>query len=409
MSFEFPNIRHLRAFREVARHKGISAAAEAVFLSQPAITQAISKLEQRLGVALFDRLPSGMSVTEPGALFVARVDRMLDYLAEGFNDASRLHSPKTGTRRTQADRLVTAAQLRALTALAEAQSFTLAARKIGISQPSIHRAGRGLENLVGYALFTSASQGLELTKAAQILVRYVSLAASEMQQAFYEIDAYKGRDSTRIVIGSLPLARPRILPHAMHRMLAQKQGVQLRTIEGPYSELLRSLRYGDCDFLIGALRDPAPTDDVEQMPLFDDLLAIVVRRGHPLCDMPHPTLRDTLQYPWISPPRETPAGTYLSAALGIRNLERNPVHVVSSSLVLVRGLLLEGDYVTIISHHQVRHEVENGTLVILPITLPDSARAIGLTVRKDWQPTQTQALFLDIVKTTAARLGPSQD
>ncbi|MFT4959470.1 MAG: LysR family transcriptional regulator of gallate degradation [Paracoccaceae bacterium] len=407
MSFKFPNIRHLRALSEVARHKGISAAADAVFLSQPAITQAITKLEQRLGVVLFDRLPSGMSVTEPGAMFVARVNRTLAHLKVGFDEASRLHVGKTGNRRAQADRLVTAAQLRALTALAEAQSFTIAARSIGISQPSIHRAGRGLEDLVGYALFDAASQGIELTKPAELLARHIRLAASEMQQAFYEIDAYKGRDSTLIVIGSLPLARTRILPRAMHLMQKQNKGVQLRTIEGPYSELLRSLRYGESDFLIGALRDPVPTDDVEQFPLFDDLLAIVVRRGHPLCDLANPVLDDTLAYPWIAPPRETPAGSYLSAVLGIPEMDKTPVKVVSSSLILVRGMLLEGDYVTIISHHQVRHELDNGTLVTLPIALPDSARAIGLTLRKSWKPTPTQEVFLDIVKATATQIGQS--
>ncbi len=407
MSFEFPNIRHLRALREVAHHKGISAAADAVFLSQPAITQAITKLEQRLGVVLFDRLPSGMSVTEPGAMFVARVERILAHLKVGFEEASRLGVGKNGSRRALADRLVTAAQLRALTALAEAQSFTIAAQNIGISQPSIHRAGRGLENLVGYALFDTASQGIELTKPAELLARHVRLAGSEMQQAFYEIDAYKGRDSTRIVIGSLPLARTRILPRAMHIMQSQKKGVQLRTIEGPYSELLRSLRYGESDFLIGALRDPAPTDDVEQTALFDDPLTIVVRKGHPLCDLPKPSLKDTLAYPWIAPPKETPAGSYLSAVLGIPEMDKTPVKVVSSSLILVRGLLLEGDYVTIISRHQVRHEIENGTLATLPIALPNSARPIGLTVRKGWKSTPTQEVFLSILKATAREIGHS--
>lgn len=405
MSFEFPNIRHLRALCEVAHHKGISAAADAVFLSQPAITQAITKLEQRLGVVLFDRLPSGMSVTKPGAMFVARVERTLEHLRLGFEQADRLNLGKNGNRRAQADRLVTAAQLRALTALAEAQSFTIAAQNIGISQPSIHRAGRGLENLVGYALFETASQGIELTKPAELLARHIRLAASEMQQAFYEIDAYKGRDSTLIVIGSLPLARTRILPRAMHIMQSQKKGVQLRTIEGPYSELLRSLRYGESDFLIGALRDPPPTDDIEQTALFDDPLTIVVRKGHPLCELPSPVLKDALAYPWIAPPKETPAGSYLNTVLGVPEMDKTPVKVVSSSLILVRGMLLEGDYVTIISLQQVQHEIENETLVTLPIALPNSARPIGLTVRKGWKPTPTQEVFLDIVKATAREIG----
>ena len=48
MQFAIPNLRHLRVFLEVARHRSISKAAPRVFLSQPAITQAIGKLETLL-------------------------------------------------------------------------------------------------------------------------------------------------------------------------------------------------------------------------------------------------------------------------------------------------------------------------------------------------------------------------
>jgi LysR family transcriptional regulator of gallate degradation len=296
---------------------------------------------------------------------------------------------------------VTAAQLRALIALDEARSFSLAARNTGISQPSIHRAARDLERLAGFALFRAASHGVDLTQAAERLSRRARLAAAELQQAFFELDAWKGQDSTVITIGSMPLARSRILPKAMNAILHQKAGIQLRTIEGPYPELLRGLRYGASDFLIGALRDPVPTDDIVQEPLFDDALAIVVRAGHPLCGRAAVTLDDALAYPWIAPPKPTPAGSYLSNVLRIPEMENTPVVVVSSSLVLVRGLLLEGDYVTIISRHQVRMELGQGVLADLPIDLPDNMRPIGLTFRKGWRPTETQSLFLDCVRKAA--------
>ena len=74
------------------------------------------------------------------------------------------------------------------------------------------------------------------------------------------------------------------------------------------------------------------------------------------------------------------------------------MRVVSSSLVLVRGLLMTGDYVTIISLNQIRHEYEQGVLVPLPIELANSARPIGLTYRRDWRPTKTQQVFLGYLR-----------
>ena len=53
MNDALPNFRHLRVFREVARLRSVSAAAEQVHLSQPAVTQAICKLEGELGAELF--------------------------------------------------------------------------------------------------------------------------------------------------------------------------------------------------------------------------------------------------------------------------------------------------------------------------------------------------------------------
>ena len=46
MTLDFPNIRHLRAFIKVAELGNISRAAEAVHLSQPAVTHAIANLEK---------------------------------------------------------------------------------------------------------------------------------------------------------------------------------------------------------------------------------------------------------------------------------------------------------------------------------------------------------------------------
>ncbi len=169
-------------------------------------------------------------------------------------------------------------------------------------------------------------------------------------------------------------------------------------MEGPYLKLLRDLRHGQLDFIIGALRNPPPHDDIIQETLFEDPLAIVVRKGHPLSKLANITLKNTLNYPWIAPPKQTPTGTYLHNMLHISDMEHTPVKVVSSSLVLVRGMLLAGDYVTITSVNQIRFELENKSLVALSIELPNSTRPIGLTFRKDWQPTPTQNLFLDIIR-----------
>ncbi len=94
MDYEIPNIRHLRVFMEVADNKSISKASEKVFLSQPAITQAIAKLEKMLDTSLFQRRSDGMYVTESGRVFVARVRRSMEMVTEGVKNTIRLGGGK---------------------------------------------------------------------------------------------------------------------------------------------------------------------------------------------------------------------------------------------------------------------------------------------------------------------------
>lgn len=401
MAGDFPNLRHLRAFKEVADAGGISAAADRIHLSQPAVTQAISGLEARFEVRLFDRRPEGMFPTAEGEVMLIRVRRMFTTLSEGAAQALRLAARRGGKPVADFYNRVTAAQLRALVAIGEAGNFSLAARALGISQPSIHRAGRDLEKLSGLTLFAPGRRGIELTPQAEAFARAVKLAEAELRQGLDDLTRLKGRDATRIGVGSMPLSRSEILPAACDALLSEASGVQIRIIDAPYSELLRGLRYGELDMLIGALRDPPPTDDVVQTPLFDDPLAIMAGPNHPLVGRSGLTLKDLQAYPWIAPPKETPAGAYLFRTMGIGDMKTTPVRVVTSSMVLVRGMLARGDYLTILSPRQAAVEIEQGLMVPLDIPLPGSSRPIGLTTRAGWMPTPTQARFLDLLRAAA--------
>ncbi|MCB1409796.1 MAG: LysR family transcriptional regulator, partial [Rhodobacteraceae bacterium] len=91
-------------------------------------------------------------------------------------------------------------------------------------------------------------------------------------------------------------------------------------------------------------------------------------------------------------------GSYLFETLRIDQQPRTPVRVVASSLVFLRGLLAQGDYVSIISRHQIETEIRDGHIAPLDIALTGGTRHIGLTYRSSWRPTATQARFLDLLR-----------
>ncbi len=69
--------RQLRHFLAVVEHKGITPAAEKLHISQPALTKSIQQLESSLGVALFERFPTGVVPTHFGEILARRV-RLMD-------------------------------------------------------------------------------------------------------------------------------------------------------------------------------------------------------------------------------------------------------------------------------------------------------------------------------------------
>lgn len=397
---ELPHIRYLWLVREVYRHRRIGVAATKVHLSQPAATQSLARVEELLNVQLFERESRGMVPTQAGLIFEKRLIRILEHLQRGDKLARRKAARRSGDDPNKAFyRNCSPVQIRALLAVAKAGSFNQAAKDLGVSQPGVHRATRDLAAMSGITLFDQVRGGIVLTPAAESFVHQVRLALSELQQAVYEITEFMGRAVTRINVGSLPLSRVSILPTAIDELLREAgSGVQVNCVDARYPSLLRDLRFGDLDFLIGALRFPKPAADIEQEELFNDDLAIVTAVDHPLAQKKDVTIKDTTDYPWVALPKDTPTGKYLFDMLRIHEQAESPVRIVSSSLVLLRGLLACGDYVSIASTRQIAVEEQQGQLVRLPIALPESHRPIGLTFRKGWTPTSVQRRFLDIVR-----------
>ena len=84
----YPNLRHLRAFVAIADTGSFIAAAEAVHLGQPALSQAISKLESQLGVRLLERSSRALRLTPAGEEFLVEARRVVDSVARMMDQGS---------------------------------------------------------------------------------------------------------------------------------------------------------------------------------------------------------------------------------------------------------------------------------------------------------------------------------
>lgn len=74
----------LQYFRTIARLENITKASELLYVAQPNLSVSLRRLEDELGVALFDRRRGKIKLTATGRLFLDYVDGILDRLDEGI-------------------------------------------------------------------------------------------------------------------------------------------------------------------------------------------------------------------------------------------------------------------------------------------------------------------------------------
>ena len=93
------NLRDLRYLVALAEHKHFGRAAKASFVSQPTLSTQIRKLEDELGVALVERTPRKVLLTEVGREIVQRARDVLNEIDQIRAIARRTIDPESGTVR----------------------------------------------------------------------------------------------------------------------------------------------------------------------------------------------------------------------------------------------------------------------------------------------------------------------
>lgn len=390
------NLRHLRAAAIVARSGTLVAAADKVGISQPALTAAIAGLEQRL-LPLFERTRAGMRPNEAGLILMGRVEEAFAHLAAGLRSGQRQRGF------AEPERLVTTSQLRALLALADEGSFVGAASVTGLSQPALHRSVRDIERLTGVPLIERRGRRVALTHAGRRAARGFRLGLGALRAALVELAALRGQPAPdQIIVGAMPLCRARLLPGAIAALLSKRPDTHLTVVEGAHRELIEQLRDGQIDLAIGALRDPSPGADLEQEPVLIDRLAIVARGGHPLAGAEAPSRAELAACRWLVGLPGSPLRQHWEQLFDGAPAPDAPIDC--GSVMVLRGMLMEGDYLTLLSPEQIGVELGTGMLALVGPPLDDHVRTIGVTSRVDWRPTATQERFIAALRDQGSRI-----
>ncbi len=395
MLTSLPSLRLLRAFEAVARLESVTRASAEIHLTQPAVTQAIARLESEINERLFERRTTGTYLTAFGQIYLRRTRRLFEEIEKALTQISG-SSDRTAVRGKLTK--LTRTQIRSHVTIAQSRSFAHASRALGISEASLHRAARDLERVVGVPLYRHTVSGVVTTEAGEALATRLLLAINEIECVAEDVRAAKGVIESRVAVGALMLDQAPLIAAVMVEFTRRYPHTHVQLVHGTFEHLQHRLRAGLLDLIVGVLKTPEA--DLAYEPLFRDPYVIAVRRGHPLTRCAQIRLQDLLEYDWVVPNQMAPrraAFEQLFARLG----EKPNASIETHSLATIRETLFRSDRMTLLTRSEMAVEARAGNLSMLPFGTLDPVPTVGVTTRSNWLPSEGARAFLQLLRECA--------
>jgi DNA-binding transcriptional LysR family regulator len=173
-------------------------------------------------------------------------------------------------------------QLAYLVAIAEEQSFTRAAERLGVAQPGVSAQIRRLEQELGEPLFDRSERRIRLTAAGEALLPFARTALDAVEQGKHAVTAVRGLEVGQVMVGMVPSAsfHDVDLPGLLAEFRGTYPGVSISLIEARADRLLDLVRAGEIDIAFTAIAGTLP-EGFDGIVVNDDRLGAAVGRSHP--------------------------------------------------------------------------------------------------------------------------------
>ncbi|WP_371478081.1 LysR family transcriptional regulator [Kitasatospora sp. NBC_00315] len=193
--------------------------------------------------------------------------------------------------------------IRTFHTVVRAGSYSAAARELGYTQPAVTQQMKALERDAGVALFARAGRGLRLTEAGETLARHTEGILAGLTAARQQLTALGRLRAGRVRVCAFPSANATLVPSAMAQLLAEHPGIRVELLEAEPPESLHRLLRGECDIALAFGYPGTATevpDGLEEIPLMEDLLTVLLPVGHPLGRRHAVRLADLAEERWIA-------------------------------------------------------------------------------------------------------------
>jgi LysR family hydrogen peroxide-inducible transcriptional activator len=188
-------------------------------------------------------------------------------------------------------------QLRYFVAVADLGSFTRAAERCLVAQPSLSQQIIKLEKELGQPLLERLGRRVRLTDAGQSLYEQAMSILSSVEEAKQRVSDASGEQGGTVTVGAIPTVAPYLLPalaSEFQRRLPRSKVV----IHEDYTErTIETCLRGELD--VGVLALPITETQLHVEPLFSEALLLALPVKHPLTKKRRVTVNDLTGQPFI--------------------------------------------------------------------------------------------------------------
>ena len=226
-------------------------------------------------------------------------------------------------------------------AVAHARSFSRAAERMSLTQPSVSHQIALLETEIGVRLLDRGRGGLRLTEAGAVLLEHADHVAWRLELADTQLASLAGRRREHIRLGAFPTALASFVPSAVARLRLAHDDLRVRLGEVTPSNLEARLLGGDFDVAISyqdATTERRELGGAERIDLMPDTFLIGLPPEHRLAGPTAPiSLQELAGDDWILASTEG----FLVQACREAGFDPRVVAITSEPLA-TRGLILRG-------------------------------------------------------------------
>lgn len=284
-------------------------------------------------------------------------------------------------------------QLRAFVAVVEEGSFTLAARRIFVTQSAVSHSLRALEDQLSCRLLDRTGKRVAVTVEGKVLLKRCQNVLFEIDQAARDLDGLRRWGQTHIRIGAPQSLCHLLIPSVLREFRDCFPRCEPLIEAGNTQELLDRLASSDLDLVVGL--KPRKNGDVSYRPMFKDQLAFLVSPFHPWAVDPSSMLATLDHHQLIIDAKSTETHRLINEWLE-SNGGRGKTPRVLGDMQAVKEMAKLGIGVGVIAPWVAAREIADGSLKIVHIHPPGIEREWGVFHSSNREPSLVEETFIGL-------------